>query len=122
MTHILLFRQLFSSVFTLHLSNSHFSHETVSNSGNTKKEKRQVCAKHLLDKATACTSPYATMAENKNYHTQGLFCIKPMCNAAQKQMFLFILAGQTTGLLGLRVCFMDYLIFKIRNFSQLNIY
>lgn len=43
-----------------------------------------------------------------------------MCNAAQMQMFLFILAGQTTGLLGLSVCLMDYLIFKIRNFSQSN--
>lgn len=39
-----------------------------------------------------------------------------MCSAAQMQMFLFLLAGQTTGLLGLRACFMDYLIFKI-NFS-----
>ena len=70
MTHTLPFKQLFGSVFTLHLSNSHFSHEADSNSGNTKKEKCQVCAKHWLDKATACTSPYATMAENKNYHTQ----------------------------------------------------
>jgi len=43
-----------------------------------------------------------------------------MCNEALMQVFLFILAGQTTGLLSLSVCFRDYLIFKIRNFSQLN--
>lgn len=107
MTCILLFKQLFSSVFTLHLSNSHFSHEAVSNSGNTKKEKCQVCAEHLLDKATAWTSPYATTAENKKISHASLILHKTHVQCHSDAKFLFILAGQTTGLLGLRVCFMD---------------
>lgn len=45
------------------------------------------------------------------------FCNRPVCKAAQRQTSLFVLEGQTAGLLGLRVSFMDYLLFKIRAFK-----
>lgn len=88
----------FGSESTLHLwvSNTHCPHKALSNSGNTKKGE-EVCAKHSPDKATARTSPYA---REQNHHTQAWFWIKSICNAAQMQMF--IVAGQTTGLFGLR--------------------
>lgn len=70
-----------------------------------------MCAKCWLREVTVGTSPYATAAENKGYYTAS-FCMKPMCNAAQRRVFLLTLKGQTAGLLGLRVCITDYLLFK----------
>lgn len=92
------------------------SHTKLSAIQETQKKREEFCAKHLPDKATACTSPYA---REQNHHTQAWFWIKSICNAAQMQMF--IVAGQTTGLFGLRGFFYDLFNFKI-NFSLWNTY
>lgn len=108
---VLLFGQLSAQHSAFICLTATFHIKLFSNSGNTKKEKGEACAKCWLREVTVGTSPYATAAENKGYYTAS-FCMKPMCSAAQRQVFLLTLKGQTAGLLGLRVCITDYLLFK----------
>lgn len=74
MTHILPFRKLFGSVFTLQLSNSRFSHEAVSNSGNPEKENCQTLArqgyclyKSICHKGREQKLPHASLILHKTH-------------------------------------------------------
>lgn len=110
-THFLPFGQLW---FRIHPPPVGVPHKALRNSGNTKKA---VILCQALARQGHCEHKSICQG-TKPSHTS-LISIKSICNAAQMQML--IVAGQTTGLFGLRVFFNDLFNFKI-NFSLWNTY